>query len=93
MYKFNTGKLMQTRAVAETCKENLQFEEEVTTVVKRYLNRDWGDLDPEDKEMNDRAVITGDDRILAAYHTCEGKIYIITEWDRSYTTILFADEY
>lgn len=93
MYKFNTGKMMQTRAVAETCKENLKFAEEISAAVKRYLNRDWGDLDTEDKEMNDRAVIAGDDRILAVYHTCKGKIYIITEWDRSYTTILFAEEY
>lgn len=49
-------------------------------------------MDEEDKQMNDDALSTGN-RIFAAYHTCKGKIYIITEWDRSATTILFADEY
>ena len=43
--------------------------------------------------MNDNALRNGNDRILAAYDTSEGKVYIITEHDRSATTILFADEY
>lgn len=43
--------------------------------------------------MNDRAVESGDDRIFSAY-TIEGhRVYIITEWDRSYTTMLLAEEY
>jgi hypothetical protein len=46
-----------------------------------------------DMQSNDDAVKTGNDRILAAYNTSEGKVYIITEWDRSYTTLLFANEY
>lgn len=93
MCKFKSGKFMQTKAVAETRKENPQFAEEVTEAVKRYLNSDWGELDPEDKALNDSAVTEKDDRIFAAYHTCKGKIYIITERDRSCTTILFADEH
>ena len=47
----------------------------------------------EDKQMNDEAIKSGNDRILAAYETSKGNIYIITEHDRSATTILFADEY
>ena len=47
----------------------------------------------EDKEMNDKALGTGAARVLAAYDTSEGRVYIITEQDRSYTTILFANEY
>ena len=48
------------------------------------------------KDQNDNAVKNGDDRILAAYKNSgpkAWKIWIITEWDRSYTTILFPDEY
>jgi hypothetical protein len=45
-----------------------------------------------DKELNDLAVKTGE-RILEAYETSKGKIWIITEWDRSATTILFPNEY
>ena len=47
----------------------------------------------EDAEMNTEAVNNGDDRILAVYKTCKGNIWIITEWDRSVTTILFPSEY
>lgn len=47
----------------------------------------------EDKQMNDEAVRSGNNRILASYETSKGKIYIITEHDRSATTILFANEY
>ena len=43
--------------------------------------------------MNNNAVKTDDGRIFAAYDTSEGKVYIITEHDRSATTILFAYEY
>ena len=39
-------------------------------------------------------VVKGEpDRLMGAYMTCKGKIWIITEWDRSSTIILFPDEY
>ena len=60
----------------------------------RYLQQmDWGEMCEEDKPMNDKAIENGNDRILSAYETTEGKIYIIAECDRSATTILFANEY
>ena len=44
--------------------------------------------------MNDKTVKNGDDRILAMYEDEKyGKIWIITERDRSATTILFPSEY
>lgn len=43
--------------------------------------------------MNDDAVKNGDDRIFARYNNEEGDIYIITEWNREVTTILFPSEY
>ena len=54
------------------------------------------DLTESDKRQNDEAVRNGDDRILAAYTHPEHpdwKIWIITEYDRSATTLLFPDEY
>ena len=36
---------------------------------------------------------TQKNRLMGAYMTCKGKIWIITEWDRSSTIILFPDEY
>lgn len=43
--------------------------------------------------MNDDAVKNSDDRIFARYNNEEGDIYIITEWNREVTTILFPSEY
>ena len=60
--------------------------------MERYCNKDWGILSDEDKEMNEQAL-QGEDRLMGAYMTCKGKIWIITEWDRSSTIILFPDEY
>lgn len=60
----------------------------------RYMRGDWGDLGAEDREMNDNAVKEPQsDRILARYNLKCGSIYIITEWDRSYTTLMFCNEY
>jgi hypothetical protein len=54
---------------------------------------DWGDLDPVDWRENDRALRDAT-RILSSYHLPTGeKIWIITEWDRSVTTLLLPREY
>lgn len=63
------------------------------SLVRRHLRGDWGDLDKEDKASNDEAVRTGDARILSMYKFPEGKISIITEADRSATTVLLPGEY
>lgn len=89
---FELGTQVITYGVNDAVAENTDFAIEVHNAMTRYCNKDWGDMDEEDKQMNDDALSTGN-RIFAAYHTCKGKIYIITEWDRSATTILFADEY
>jgi hypothetical protein len=52
----------------------------------------WGDVGPEDWQENDLSVKQGF-RILSAYETGNGRIWIITESDRSVTTILRPDEY
>ena len=90
---FKLGKLVATKAIAVAMEENNKFLKEVHGALDRYITKDWGEMCKEDKDMNDEALKTGDDRIFASYETSRGKIYIITEWDRSYTTILFADEY
>jgi len=91
--KFEIGTLVFTRTINDTIADNKKFAEEITSALRSYINAEWGVLSLSDKKANDSAVKTGEDRILAAYHTSKGKVYIITEWDRSYTTILFAYEY
>lgn len=90
--KFELGRLVVTKGIADMMEENPQFSEDVTTAFVKYQNCDWGITCEEDAEMNNEAL-TGEDRILAVYETCKGEIWIITEWDRSVTTILFPSEY
>ena len=61
--------------------------------VARHLAGDWGDVDPTDTAANDRALQLGE-RIISAYRLADGgRIWIITEADRSVTTILLPSEY
>lgn len=61
--------------------------------VTRHLCGDWGDLGEEDRRANDSALKDGA-RILSAYILKSGeKLWIITEWDRSATTLLLPGEY
>ena len=91
--KFQTGELVTTARLAKSCEQEPKFNEQVLHSYMRYVKNDWGEMSVEDKQMNDDAVLNNNDRIFAAYETIKGKIYIITEADRSYTTILFANEY
>ncbi len=59
----------------------------------RHSRGDWGELCPADKRANDRALREGD-RLLSAYKTSTGeRLWVITEADRSATTILLPSEY
>jgi hypothetical protein len=59
----------------------------------RHSRGDWGELCPADKWANDRALREGD-RLLSAYKTSTGeRLWVITEADRSATTILLPSEY
>lgn len=63
------------------------------TYLRRHVSGDWGELSDGDKELNEAALLDGD-RILSHYQLGNGqRIYVITEWDRSVTTILLPDEY
>ena len=94
--KFELGRITMTAGVAELVEKSAEFMDFVIRSMARYTKCDWGEMDPDDKELDDEAVKTGDDRIFAAYENKghpEWKIWIITEWDRSYTTVLFPSEY
>lgn len=85
--------VVATAGLQNEMSQNDHFAYEIGKAFGRFESGDWGDLCAEDKQLNDEAVESNDDRIVAAYNTSKGKVYIITEWDRSVTTILFADEY
>lgn len=67
--------------------------EDITLGLNRHLRGDWGDLCADDKRANEIALAQGT-RLLSAY-TSRGEVrfWIITEWDRSVTTVLLPEEY
>ena len=89
---FELGRTLMTAGVSSTAKENVGFGEEIAKCLLRHSACDWGDLCEEDSLLNNEALTSGD-RLLSAYETSEGRIWIITEGDRSATTILFPSEY
>lgn len=86
------GMIVATRGVADHAEQNPVFGAELAGAFVRYQRGDWGDVCREDWELNDRAVVAGE-RVLGSYSTSAGKVWIITEWDRSVTTFLFPSEY
>jgi len=90
---FKIGQLVLTRGVNLLVDENSNFATHVFQSLRRHASCDWGDLCEEDKAANDSALQEGG-RLFSAYEK-DGlpKIWIITEWDRSLTTVLFPEEY
>jgi uncharacterized protein HemY len=87
--KLRLGQVVITRpalAYAEQHKVN------VLALVARHAAGDWGDLGAHDKHLNDAAVEQGD-RVLSAYDVAGERWYVITEHDRSYTTVMLASDY
>ncbi len=93
MAKFELDRIVVTRGI-ELARSDLSFAEFVNRSIERYKNCDWGDTCEDDRRTNEIALKNGN-RILAVYKYPKGEktIWIITEWDRSVTTILFKDEY
>jgi hypothetical protein len=67
--------------------------DDIMPALQRHVVGDWGDVCAEDKLLNDCALVEGK-RILSAYRAANGtKFWIITEADRSATTVLLPDDY
>jgi hypothetical protein len=91
--KFPMGRLVMTAGVADLAASNEAFAGFVRRSLKRHSQGDWGDLSAEDKRENEFSLKKGF-RLLSAYENgSQPKIWIITEADRSVTTVLFPDEY
>ena len=88
--KFELGQIVATTALFNYCKEKRFL---LLPYLLRHANYDWGDVCKSDWESNNKAV-KEDLRILSEYKLPDGlKIWIITEWDRSATTLLFPEDY
>jgi hypothetical protein len=61
--------------------------------LRRHMSQDWGEISDDDVRENELSLTEGF-RLMSAYRTAKGqKLWIITEADRSATTILLPDEY
>ena len=88
---FPLGQLVATPGAIEAM---APYENMALRLVGRHVTGDWGDMVDEDKASNDRALLDGS-RVFSAYLLPDGetKIWVITEADRSATTLLLPSEY
>jgi hypothetical protein len=87
--KFPLGQLLITPE-AMTLLETANVS--IFTLLGRHMAGDWGDVCAEDAKLNDDALRYGN-RLLSVYHVDKQKLYVISEADRSATTILLAEQY
>lgn len=93
--KFPVGQVVMTPGAIEVMQESGQTPE---FFLQRHVQGDWGEVDSEDWQLNDQALIDGS-RLLSAYRTLRGeKLWVITEGVddngiRAATTLLLPDEY
>ena len=96
--KFSLGQTVMSRSIADHVGVSDKFSSFVFKCMFRHKACNWGDLDPEDVEANNQALEYGS-RILSSYKIPfsfgfdHSKVWIITEADRSVTTILFPSDY
>ncbi len=84
----NLGPVVSTRGALATLDPS-----DVLNALSRHSRGDWGDVGGADWNDNDLAVEHGE-RVLSSYHDQNGtKFWIITERDRSVTTVLLPEEY
>ena len=93
-----TGEVVVTATIVSIMNSKVPFYDFVRRALQRHRSLDFGDLDTHDLKANQDALKYGS-RVFSAYllavsvNCIYSKIYIITEADRSCTTILFPHEY
>lgn len=85
--KFNLG---QTVITSNALDKLNQFT--VADAILRHACGDWGDVCEEDRQSNEDALKDGN-RLLSVYKDKDEVFWIITEWDRSVTTVLLPEDY
>ena len=84
---FRLGRLITTAASLD-----LLSQADILAGIQRHQAGDWGDLGEEDRRANDKAVTDGT-RVTSSYRSSEEMVFlIVTEADRSVTTVLLPEE-
>lgn len=87
--KFPLGQTVITPNALNSVPDN-----EIKAALQRHVRGDWGSLDEEDKQVNEDALKQGGLRLFSRYITSKNRpFWIITEHDRSLTTILMPEDY
>ena len=86
--KFRLGRIVATPHALEVIPN-----EDILTGISRHQAGDWGEVSQEDLIANDQALMNGA-RLLSVYRSVTGvKYWILTEADRSSTTVLLPEDY
>ncbi len=86
---FPLGRILATPGALKALRE---AGEDLLNYLSRHASGDWGELDAHDRRENELALKHGR-RLLSSYPVGEGRLWVITEADRSATTILLPEEY
>jgi hypothetical protein len=87
---FPLGQIVATPGALEALQRSSQSPVEF---LNRHVSGDWGDVDEHDRQANEDALVDGE-RLLSAYRTrLDDRIWVITERDRSVTTLLLPEDY
>ena len=94
--RFKLGELVATPGAIEALKDTKQSP---LIFIQRHQTGDFGDVPESDKELNELAIsnegnIEKQQRVMSSYKTSKDQVvWVITEYDRSVTTILLPSEY
>lgn len=86
--RFRLGLLYRTPGVEQSGIPD----QALADALARHVSGDFGDLDEHDREVNEYAILHGA-QILSSYAHAGCKFWIITDADRSRTTVLLPNEY
>lgn len=96
---FELGQIVCTHNIASWAQTNLPdvlLEDNLwmRILIRAHSTGCWDEMDEQDKQLNYASLKPGNEgRVFSAYTLIGEKIFVITEWDRSVTTVLLADDY
>lgn len=86
--KFSLGRVVATRNTLARISPD-----DISMGLRRHAAGDWGELDDEDSSANEKALIEKL-RLMSVYtDSCGTTFWIVTEWNRSFTTVLLPEDY
>jgi hypothetical protein len=89
---FDLGRVVITAAASEWMESRPGRADAVSSCLSRHLRGDWGGVSDADAAANNAAISDGE-RLLSSYEVDGRGLWVITEADRSVTTVLFPEDY